>query len=166
MTAVNSETAPQYITDASGVTAEQERVIANGMAMTRKLMKEKGLALTSPDLVRKHLAMKFAGLEREHFAVLFLDNQHRLIADETLFQGTIDGASVYPREVVKSALMHNAAAVILSHNHPSGIPEPSQSDRRITERLVEALKLVDVRVLDHVVVGDDLSVSFAERGWI
>jgi DNA repair protein RadC len=92
-----------------------------------------------------------------------MDNRHRMIAFEELFNGTIDGASVHPREVVKRCLHHNAAAVIFAHNHPSGVPEPSQSDERITQKLKEALHLIDVRVLDHFVVGDAV-VSFAERG--
>jgi DNA repair protein RadC len=98
------------------------------------------------------------------FAVLFLDTHHRAISYEELFHGTIDGASVHPREVVNAALRHNAAAVILSHNHPSGVAEPSEADRRITQRLKDALALVDVRVLDHFVVATEGSVSFAERG--
>ena len=101
---------------------------------------------------------------REVFACLFLDNQHRLICYEEMFFGTIDGASVHPREVVKRTLFHNAAAIIFAHNHPSGVSEPSQADRRIAERLKAALSLVDVRVLDHMVIGDAEVTSFAERG--
>ena len=97
------------------------------------------------------------------FSCVFLDNRHRVIEYEELFHGTIDGASVYPREVVRQAIHHNAAAVILAHNHPSGVAEPSQADERITQRLKEALALVDVRVLDHFVIGDQV-VSFVERG--
>ncbi len=123
-----------------------------------------GDLLTSPQLVRQYLSARLRHQPREVFCVLFLDNQHRLLACEDLFFGTIDGASVYPREVVKRALARNAAAVILAHNHPSGIAEPSQADRRITERLREALELVEIRVLDHMVVGDAEVVSFAERG--
>jgi len=125
-----------------------------------------GELLTSPQLVRQYLSARLRHQPREVFSVLFLDNQHRLLACEDLFFGTIDGASVYPREVVKRALARNAAAVILAHNHPSGVAEPSQADRRITERLREALDLVDIRVLDHMVVGDAEVVSFAERGLI
>ncbi|EMC3685664.1 DNA repair protein RadC [Vibrio cholerae] len=113
----------------------------------------------------EYLRCKLAGYEHEIFAVLFLDNQHRLIEFKELFRGTVDAASVYPREVLKEALNVNAAAVIFAHNHPSGDPEPSQADRRITQRLKDALSLVDIRVLDHVVVGKS-SVSFAERGWL
>lgn len=122
--------------------------------------------LTSPDLVRRYLRARMLHLEHEVFACIFLDNQHRTISYEELFRGTLDGASVYPREVVKRALQHNAAAVLLAHNHPSGVAEPSQADRRITERLSQALDLVGVRVLDHLVVGSEDIVSFAERGWI
>ncbi|MCB1616108.1 MAG: DNA repair protein RadC [Pseudomonadales bacterium] len=112
---------------------------------------------------KHYLQHKLGVYEREVFAVLLLDSQHRLIAYRELFQGTIDCANVYPREVVKVALQANAAAVIMAHNHPSGSPEPSQSDKIITRRLVEALALVDVRVLDHIVVGET-ATSFAQRG--
>jgi DNA repair protein RadC len=117
-------------------------------------------------MVKDYLTTELRHRQREVFGVLLLDNQHRMLSYKELFQGTIDGASVYPREVVKLALAHNAAAVILAHNHPSGIAEPSQADRRITERLQEALQLVDIRVLDHMVVGDGEVASFAERGWL
>ena len=120
-------------------------------------------ALTAPDDSKAYVKLQLAEYEHEVFACLFLDNQHRVIKFEEMFRGTIDGASVYPREVVKSALQHNAAAVIFAHNHPSGIAEPSQADQNITKRLKEALSLIDVRVLDHLVVGSEV-VSFAERG--
>lgn len=117
-----------------------------------------------PDTVATYLGAHFRDYEREVFLALFLDTRHRLIASEELFQGTIDGASVYPREVVKRALRHNAAAVILAHNHPSGVAEPSGADTRITRLLREALALVDIRLLDHLVVGAGEVVSLAERG--
>ncbi|MBT0073382.1 MULTISPECIES: RadC family protein [Vibrio] len=120
---------------------------------------------TNPTNVKEYLKLKLGAHDREVFAVMFLDNQHQLISFEELFFGTIDAASIYPREVLKTALNHNAAAVIFAHNHPSGIAEPSQADKRITQRLIDALKLVDIRVLDHIVVGEDC-VSFAEKGWI
>ncbi|TKF21451.1 RadC family protein [Vibrio kanaloae] len=120
---------------------------------------------TNPTNVKEYLKLKLGAHDREVFAVMFLDNQHQLIEFEELFFGTIDAASIYPREVLKAALNHNAAAVVFAHNHPSGIAEPSQADRRITHRLVDALKLVDIRVLDHIVVGEDC-VSFAEKGWV
>lgn len=120
--------------------------------------------LSSPEQTRLFLKARLRPYAHEVFACLFLDNRHRVIRFEELFGGTIDGASVYPREVVKRALHHNAAAVIFAHNHPSGVAEPSPADRAITQRLREALGLVDVRVLDHLVVGDGEVVSFAERG--
>ena len=120
--------------------------------------------LTSPAHCARFLRIRLRRREREVFAVVFLDSQHRVIQYEELFQGTIDGTSVHPREVVRAALRHNAAAVILAHNHPSGVAEPSQADVRITERLRQALGLIDVRVLDHLVVGDQEVVSLAERG--
>jgi DNA repair protein RadC len=118
----------------------------------------------SKELVFLHLADKLD----EHFAVGFLNNRHQLLSFELLFRGTVDGASVHPRVVVRRALELNAAAVLLAHNHPSGVTEPSQADLRITERLRDALSLVDIRVLDHLIVGSSLDgiVSFAERGLI
>ena len=121
-------------------------------------------ALTEPYNVKQYLICELRGYERECFACLFLDNRHRPIAFEKLFFGTIDGATVHPREVVKRALARNAAAVIFAHNHPSGVAEPSHADRAMTERLSNALALVDVRVLDHIVIGDGPAVSLAERG--
>ena len=123
-------------------------------------------AFTTPILTKDYLRLRMSGYEREVFAVMLLDSQHRLIAYEELFFGTIDAASVYPREVVKLVLSRNAAAAIFAHNHPSGTPEPSQADRRITERLKEALATIDVPALDHLVIGHHEVVSFAERGWI
>ena len=125
---------------------------------------QRGTSFTSPTLVKEYLVTKLSGLEHEVFAILFLDTQHRLIEYREMFRGTIDSASVYPREVVKEALRLNAAAVIFSHNHPSGNPEPSRADEAITVKLKEALALVDVRTLDHIVVGGEGTVSFAERG--
>jgi len=125
---------------------------------------QRGSALTSPDETRAFLCGQLGGHPHEVFACLFLDNQHRVIAWEELFRGTIDCASVYPREVVKRALHHNAAAVIFAHNHPSGINEPSAADRLLTDKLKNALGLVDIRVLDHFIVGDGKPYSFAEHG--
>ena len=120
--------------------------------------------LSNPDKTKHYLRAWLCRFEHEVFACLFLDNRHRIISNEILFTGTIDGASVYPREVVKRCLQLNAAAIIFSHNHPSGIAEPSQADRQITLKLTQALALVDVRVLDHLVVGDKTVTSMAERG--
>ena len=118
---------------------------------------------TTPEATKQFLTYKMINYEREVFAVMMLDNQHRLKEFNELFFGTIEAAGVYPREVVKAVLAVNAAAVILAHNHPSGEAEPSQADKQITKRLTDALALIDVRVLDHIVVGKT-PVSFAERG--
>lgn len=126
---------------------------------------QRGEIFTQSQTTKEYLQFKLGGYEREVFAVLFLDNQHRLIKYEELFFGTINAANVYPREVVKLALHHNAAAVIFAHNHPSGLPEPSDADRRITQRLQETMALIDVRVLDHFVVGE-FCLSFAEKGYL
>jgi DNA repair protein RadC len=123
-----------------------------------------GPALEAPKATQAFLVAQLRDRPYEVFCVLHLDNRHRLIAFEELFRGTIDGASVHPREVVRQALARNSAAVILAHNHPSGVAEPSQADELITYRLRDALGLVDIRVLDHLVVGDNRCVSFAERG--
>ena len=119
---------------------------------------------TDPAGTRRYLIAQLRDRSHEVFCCLYLDNRHRVIAFEELFQGTLDGASVHPREVLRKVLAHNAAAVIFAHNHPSGVAEPSDADRRLTQRLKDALALVDVRVLDHFVVGDGEAASFAERG--
>ncbi|CAB3731670.1 hypothetical protein LMG1866_04692 [Achromobacter ruhlandii] len=155
------------VRDAQGryllATAEQILEAAR-QAIERKM--QRGTSFTSPAAVKEYLRAKLAGFEHEVFAVLFMDTQHRLIEYAEMFRGTIDGASVYPRELVKEALRLNAAVVIVSHNHPSGNPEPSGADRALTQRLKEALGLVDVRVLDHVIVAGTDTTSFAERGLI
>lgn len=123
-----------------------------------------GQAIRSPADTEAFLMARLRDLPHELFCCLYLDNRHRVLAFEELFRGTIDGTSVYPREVVKQALKINAAAVILAHNHPSGIAEPSQADERITRRVKAALELVDIRLLDHLVIGDGTSTSLASRG--
>lgn len=123
-------------------------------------------ALESPQAVRDYLKAQLRHEPHEVFGCLFLDSKHRVLAFEVLFRGTIDSASVYPRQVVKRALSHNAAALILTHNHPSGVSEPSQADRILTQRLKDALGLIDVRVLDHFIVGDGEPLSMAELGWM
>ncbi|MGA2708021.1 MAG: RadC family protein [Steroidobacteraceae bacterium] len=123
-----------------------------------------GPSLASPRATRDFLIARLRDLEHEVFCCLYLDNRHRLIHFEQLFRGTIDGASVFPREIVKQALQWNSAAVIVAHNHPSGVAEPSQADELITQRIKHALALVDIRLLDHIIVGDGASVSLAERG--
>ncbi|SFT79915.1 RadC family protein [Halomonas saccharevitans] len=126
----------------------------------------RGRKLTQPALAFEYLQVLLQEVEHEVFSAIFLNTQHRVIRFEELFRGTIDSASVYPREVVKKALACNSAAVILVHNHPSGDPEPSDADRRITQRLKEALGLMEIRVIDHIVVGSEGCVSFAERGYL
>lgn len=126
---------------------------------------QRGDALADPAHTARYLQARLRDEARELFGLLLLDNRHRVLAFEVLSRGTIDAAAVYPREVVKTALAHNAAAVILAHNHPSGVAEPSAADRDLTERLVTALRSVEIRVLDHFVVGEEC-VSFAERGWL
>lgn len=127
---------------------------------------QRDAGLHSPGDTKRYLQSRLRDLPHEVFACLFLDSQHRVIRYEELFRGTLNGASVHPREVVKKTLQHNAAALIFAHNHPSGIAEPSHADRHLTRRLVEALELVEVRVLDHIVVGDGECVAFSERGWL
>jgi len=127
---------------------------------------ERCTVFSEPALVKTFLQYSLGFEMREVFMLLHLDSQHRLIKAEPLFYGTIDASPVYPRIVVQSALAHNAAAVILAHNHPSGVAEPSRADRAITERLTQAMALVDIKLLDHFVVGDAEVISFAERGWL
>jgi DNA repair protein RadC len=127
---------------------------------------EQGDSITDPSQARRYIHARLRDYPYEVFACLLLDNRHRVLRFTELFRGTINGASVHAREVVKTALQYNAAAVILAHNHPSGVAEPSAADRQLTDRLTQALELVDIRVLDHLVVGDTCCVSFAERGLI
>ena len=139
------------------------------MELARRAIAEQlqtGEAFGSPELVKRYLRIKLGGQRHESFVVLFLDVKHRLIADRELFRGTLTQTSVYPREVVIEALDYNAASVILAHNHPSGLPEPSDADLRLTGALVKALSLVDIRVLDHFIVAGPLVHSFAEHGQI
>ena len=156
---------PLFTSDAEGVTrpaTADEILDAARTILARRI--RRGRALGSPRVTREYLQLHLAPREHEIFAILFLDNRHRVIEFVPLFRGTVDGASVHPREVVKEALARNAAAVILAHNHPSGIAEPSAADEVITQRVREALALIDVRVLDHFIVTGDVIVSFAERG--
>lgn len=139
------------------------------LEMSRRALSEEmraGDALNSPGAVRDWLRLKLSGLPHEVFLAVFLDAQNRVIEAEELFRGTLTQTSVYPREIVKRALARNAAGVILAHNHPSGVAEPSQADRWLTDQLKSALDLVDVRVLDHFIVAGGVGLSFAERGWL
>jgi DNA repair protein RadC len=137
------------------------------LSMARQLIQQhfkRGQAMTSPEKTREFLMLELAMLEHEVFYCIYLDNQHKILVTETSFLGTIDSASVYPREIVKRALALNASAVILAHNHPSGMAEPSEADRKITQQLKDTLALIDVRVLDHFLIGGVDYFSFAERG--
>jgi DNA repair protein RadC len=160
---------------ATGASLEQSRGLGPakvaqlkaGIELARRMLIEEvrhGDVLTSPEAVRDYLRLSLAALPHETFVVLFLDSQHRLIAADELFRGTLAQTSVYPREVVKAALAHNAAAAIFAHNHPSGVAEPSRADELLTQALKQALALVDIRTLDHFVVAGHRVVSFAERG--
>lgn len=156
-----AETMPPYTTHPIIVAAKE--------LMTRALQEELNLSpisFGSPNTVKDYLRLTLAGREQEVFMALFLDAQHRLIASEILFHGTLTQASVYPREVVKRGLAHNAAAVMFAHNHPSGVSQPSPADHKLTLALKQALALVDIRVLDHIVIGEQEALSFAERGWL
>lgn len=132
-----------------------QQTIREALTLLERQLREPGASFTSGSSVRDWLRLQLSTLEREEFMVLYLDNQHRLITHETLFTGTINHTQLHPREVVKSGLKHNCAAVIVAHCHPSGLAEPGQADRQITERLRQALNLVDIRLLDHLVVGGD-----------
>ncbi|MEN4701133.1 RadC family protein [Pantoea agglomerans] len=151
---------------AAELSLSAQQTVREALALLKRQLREPGAAFTSTTAVRDWLHLQLATLEREEFVVLFLDNQHRLIAHETLFKGSVSHTEVHAREVVKSCLRHNAAAVILAHNHPSGYAEPSDADRRITTRIKQALDLIDIRLLDHLVIGGMDIVSFAERGWL
>lgn len=142
----------------------EARTVLRARAILARHLQQRGDVLASPAIVRDYLRVLLAGEEREVFYVVFLDAQHRVIAADPMFAGTLTQTSVYPREIVKAALSRNAAAVLLSHNHPSGVAEPSFADRALTGRLREALALVDVKVLDHFVVAGDVVLSFSECG--
>jgi DNA repair protein RadC len=150
-----------------GMGAAKAALLSAILELARRALREQlraGAALTAPGAVRDYLRLALGGRPHEAFLCLFLDAQHRVIAIEELFRGTLTQTSVYPREVVKAALAANAAAVIFAHNHPSGVAQPSQADELLTRQLKEALALVDIRVLDHFVVAGNQALSFAERG--
>ena len=151
----------------------EQKQIFDGDALVREAitylegkLRKPGEALTSPDTTRTYLRTRLLNRRYEHFAAILLDTRHRIIAYRELFHGTIDAAHVHPRVVVKQALDDHAAAIILAHNHPSGVAEPSQADLAITRRLRDALGLMDIRLLDHFIVGDSEVVSLAERGLV
>lgn len=142
----------------------EEPLIQRAIDLLEERLFKRGASLTSSSAVREYLRLKLAGEALEVFAVVFLDNQHCVIAYEPMFHGTIDGANVFPRAVVKRAIEHNCAAVIFAHNHPSGVTDPSHADKGLTVRLQRALELIDVRVLDHFIIGEGIPFSFAEAG--
>ncbi len=144
----------------------QEKILQKAAQILEERAANYGSFLESPDATKKMFQCKLATAKQELFAVGFLDNRHRLISCDIMFYGTINSASVYPREVVRAALDHNAAAVVFAHNHPSGIAEPSRADIEITRKLKDSLALIDVRVLDHLIVTPGYCVSLAERGEI
>lgn len=146
------------------IASARDAVVRHALAIVSKRLRDPGALLTQPDAVRLYLRLLLTDAECELFVALFLDAQHRLLETEEMFRGTLAQTSVYPREVVKAALKHNAAAVILAHNHPSGVAEPSRADELLTTSLKQALALVDVRVLDHFIVAGSNVISFAERG--
>lgn len=141
-----------------------ERIMEQAKGIIKKNLMRLTDVMDSPTVVSDYCIIQYGLYEHETFNVMLLDNRHRVIAVEQLFRGTIDGSAVYPREVVKCCLKYNAAAVIFTHNHPSGIPEPSMADEKITNKLIDALSHVDIRVLDHIIVGGDQTYSFAEAG--
>jgi len=145
-------------------TPAQQSVITEALDLVQERAATEGDLMTSPSQTFDYFRLFYAGKqEREHFALMLLDSQHKVLECKVIFSGTLDGAAIYPREIVKAALYANAAAVILAHNHPSGVIEPSAADKRITERIKSALALVDIRVLDHIIVGDRC-YSFAQSG--
>ena len=167
MPASNTATANRFdsLTPASLSKTEKSTVVALALSVLSQRYRP-GRAFTSPEDVQGFLRLKLTGRRNEVFGAIFLDTRHRLIAIEELFEGTLDGATVYPRVVVQKALDHNAAALVCYHPHPSGVAEPSKADRDITIKLSQALALIDVRLLDHLVVTDGAYVSLAQRGWI
>ncbi|ASE02765.1 RadC family protein [Salmonella enterica] len=144
----------------------EQRIIRRAMRLLEKYQRNPGEQFLATSFTKIWLQLRLARQEREIFMVLYLDNQNRLLEHETLFLGTVNSTEVHPREIVKSALRHNAAAVIIAHNHPSGTTEASRADRLITTKIEKALALVDVRVLDHFIIGDGNTLSFAEMGWL
>jgi DNA repair protein RadC len=158
---MKSEDVPTYGTNS---TASDDEVIAKALSIIKRRLTKPGEVMSSPLLIKNYLIIELAELEHEVFVAIFLDAQHRVLEYREMFRGTLTQTSVYPREVVKEALRLNAGAVVFAHNHPSGMPEPSRADEMLTQTLKNALTLVDVKVLDHIIIGGTTTVSFAERG--
>jgi len=158
---MKSEDVPTYGTNS---TASDDEVIAKALSIIKRRLTKPGEVMSSPLLIKNYLIIELAELEHEVFVAIFLDAQHRVLEYREMFRGTLTQTSVYPREVVKEALRLNAGAVVFAHNHPSGMPEPSRADEMLTQTLKNALALVEVKVLDHIIIGGTTTVSFAERG--
>jgi DNA repair protein RadC len=167
---MHNTTPTLYVRDPAGeyVSADAQTLLEAALAQLKSQFRKPvhSEPVMSPERAANLIRLQIGAdvCEREHFVVVFANTRNEVIAVETLFQGTIDGAAVYPREVVKAALKHNASAVVLGHNHPSGNANPSSADERITQTLLRALQLIDVRVLDHIIVTPETHVSFGERG--
>jgi len=160
---IESESAPFY-NASTEQTKQEEQVIDQALKILIARLVQREIKVSQPKDAVDFLKLKLTELEHEVFAVMFLDTRHRLIDYVEMFRGTVNGANVHPREVVKEALQRNAASVVFAHNHPSGDPEPSEADRRLTTRLRDALGLVDIRVLDHVIIGAEGYIAFSECG--
>ncbi|OCG44400.1 hypothetical protein A9G28_00165 [Gilliamella sp. Fer1-1] len=143
-----------------------KRIVTTALKLLEKQMKIEKNQFTKTKQVIDYLRLKLAQKEREHFVAMYLNNQHQLLKVETLFMGTINSVEIHPREIIKQALKHNAAAIIFAHNHPSGEAQPSNADRNINQKLIEILNIVDIRVLDHIVIGRQSHFSFAEQSWL
>lgn len=166
MAKAKNEDSPVYRITPLELKASGDAIIAQALEVLSQRLRQPGEILNSPNTVKNYLRLALAELEHKQFRAVWLDAQHRVIECEELFRGTLTQTSVYPREVMKAALRHNAAAVIFAHNHPSGVAEPSRSDEMLTTTLKQALALIDVRVLDHFIVAGMSCLSFAERGLI
>lgn len=162
---IRTETSPAY-TVTTTTNKTDDEIIAEALAILGKRMRVPGVAIKSPQDTKDFLTLRLAEQETEVFCCIYLDNRHRVIAFEEVFQGTIDNTTVHPREIVRRCMKHNAAAIILAHNHPSGVVNPSEADRHITTRIRGALEWIDVRVLDHFIVGGTDCLSLAEKGLI
>jgi len=157
---------PRALNQATGQYYSDDEIVQMALAILEHRFGMKRKSLNSPEQVRDYLRLSISAVEHEVFCVAFCDAQHRVIAFEEMFRGTLTQTSVYPREIVKRALAHNCAAVVFAHNHPSGVAEPSRADEVLTRNLKQALSLVDVKVLDHFIIAGGAAMSFAERGLI
>ncbi len=164
MNSSNTLTASNVISFQTQLTSEEQQCIDDAIQILTGRLQQTGITFNSSTVVKDFLRLELMGVKREEFSIIFMNNQHQMISYETLFKGTIGGCTVHPREVVKRALELNAAAVILAHNHPSGVINPSQADIKITDRLKNALEMVDVRILDHIIVAGNETTSFKDTG--